>query len=168
MQREYAASITVRANSQDEADQAAIAAFWKWACEKGLRGLALGLPPPWDEHESTDSDPKIDTRFRCVDCGKDTGGGEYYTVEDDLWAASGAEDGMLCLACLERRIGRPLTEDDFTALCPTASAWKRHLAARHSTDRNSICGISPRTRLRRSDREEGSRRRSPNRLSLRF
>ena len=132
MQREYAASITVRASSQDEADQAAIAAFWKQACEEGLHGLSLGLPPPWDEHESTDSDPAIDLRFRCVDCGKDTGGGEYYTVDDDLWAASGMEPhgGMLCLSCLEKRIGRPLTEEDFTAIRPSASAWERHLAAR--------------------------------------
>ena len=37
---------------------------------------------------------------------------------------------MLCLACLERRIGRLLTGEDFTALCPSASVWERHIAAR--------------------------------------
>ena len=58
--------------------------------------------------------------------------GEYYSVGDDVWAASGLapHGGMLCLACLERRIGRPLTGEDFTALWPAASAWERHIAAR--------------------------------------
>jgi hypothetical protein len=71
--------------------------------------------------------------FCCVDCGKDTGNsGEYYSVGDDVWAASGLapNGGMLCLACLEKRIKRPLTADDFTALWPTPSAWQRHIAAR--------------------------------------
>jgi len=82
--------------------------------------------------------PRSYNRFRCVDCGKDTSdSGEYYSVRDDVWAASGlaANDGMLCLACLERRIKRPLTAADFAALWPTASAWKRHIAARAATDR---------------------------------
>ena len=35
---------------------------------------------------------------------------------------------MLCLACLERRLGRLLTKKDFTAVY--APAWDRHLAAR--------------------------------------
>jgi hypothetical protein len=30
--------------------------------------------------------------------------------------------GMLCLCCLEGRIGRLLTLDDFTAMMPTATA----------------------------------------------
>jgi hypothetical protein len=74
-----------------------------------------------------------DRRFRCIDCGKDTDeSGEYYSIRDDVWAASGLapNGGMLCLACLERRIERPLTAEDFTALWPTASAWQRHIAAR--------------------------------------
>jgi hypothetical protein len=37
---------------------------------------------------------------------------------------------MLCLACLERRISRLLTLDDFTNLLPDPEAWERHLAAR--------------------------------------
>jgi hypothetical protein len=65
--------------------------------------------------------------------GKDTGeSGEYYSVKDNVWAASGLapNGGMLCLACLERRIERPLTGEDFGALWPTASAWERHIVAR--------------------------------------
>jgi hypothetical protein len=71
-------------------------------------------------------------RFYCVDCGKNTLGGEYYAVSDDLWAASGVapDGGMLCLACLETRIGRALTLDDFTAIVPSEECWERHVALR--------------------------------------
>jgi hypothetical protein len=136
MLREYSATIAIRARSQADADRAAIAAFYKWAAseERSYQVLPLGFPPPWTEHECVDREPEIDTAFRCVDCGKDTGApsGEYYSVGDDVWAASGLapNGGMLCLACLERRIGRPLTMEDFAALVPSASAWERHIAAR--------------------------------------
>jgi hypothetical protein len=65
-------------------------------------------------------------RFRCRDCHVDTHNiGHYYMVTDELWAASGMKPngGMLCLGCLEQRIGRPLTVDDFTAFGPPAWPW---------------------------------------------
>ena len=129
--REYSATIAIRANSQAAAEGSNPAAYYKWACEEGCQALPLGFPPPWKEHDNIDRDPEVDTTFRCVDCGEDKDG-EYYTVADDIWAASGLapNGGMLCLACSERRIRRPLTMADFEALCPTASAWKRHIAAR--------------------------------------
>ena len=132
MQREYAASITVRASSQAEADQAAIAAFWKWACEEGLRGLSLGLPPPWEEHESNDHDPEIDTRFRCIDCRKDTAAASITPSA----TTSGPPRGQM-MECCASRVSKDASDgrspiEDFTALCPTASAWRRHLAARTS------------------------------------
>jgi hypothetical protein len=70
----------------------------------------------------------------CIDCGKTTLGGEYYMVSDDLWAASGIapNGGMLCLACLERRIGRPLTIYDFTAILPSDECWQHHVDSRTS------------------------------------
>jgi hypothetical protein len=74
-----------------------------------------------------------DDNFRCVECGKHTGDeGEYYLVRNKLWAAAGLRPngGMLCLAHLERRIGRQLEIKDFTARRPSAEAWQRHLAAR--------------------------------------
>jgi hypothetical protein len=77
MLREYSATIAIRARSQAEADRAALRSFYKWACEEGCQALPLGFPLPWKEHENVDHEPEIDTRFRCVDCGKDTGGGEY-------------------------------------------------------------------------------------------
>jgi hypothetical protein len=66
MKREYAATIAIRASSQSKAEKAALAAFEKHACEKGLYGCSLCLPPPWHEHESIDCDPEIETRFHCV------------------------------------------------------------------------------------------------------
>jgi hypothetical protein len=72
-------------------------------------------------------------RFRCVDCGKDTNkSGEYYMVRDEVWAASkiAPHGGMLCLRCLERRIGREVNGQDFTAMCPSRKAWNKHVAAR--------------------------------------
>jgi hypothetical protein len=59
----------------------------------------------------------------CVDCDADTLAiGHYYMVSNDLWASAGIEPdgGMLCLNCLEKRIGRRLTYDDFTAIVPRA------------------------------------------------
>lgn len=51
----------------------------------------------------------------CQDCSRDTRGGDYYMVNDDLWAEAHPQDvGMLCMSCLETRIGRPLDARDFT------------------------------------------------------
>lgn len=60
----------------------------------------------------------------CVDCGVDTGEvHEYYMVADDLWAAAGDVPGMLCIGCLETRLGRMLTRDDFTGAPVNADLW---------------------------------------------
>jgi hypothetical protein len=56
------------------------------------------------------------TEFDCADCGVDTNlNGEYYMVNDDMWetAAEDVVDGMLCIGCLEDRIGRELELKDF-------------------------------------------------------
>lgn len=53
--------------------------------------------------------------FLCVDCGIDTWEiGEYYMIHKPLWLTHGADQGMLCIGCLEDRIGRRLTSADFT------------------------------------------------------
>lgn len=60
----------------------------------------------------------------CEDCGRDTqpqdvGGDpiftewDFYIVDDELWAQVGMEDGFLCTPCLEKRLGRALTESDY-------------------------------------------------------
>lgn len=65
-------------------------------------------------------------RDTCVDCGVRTcpveleASWEYYMVLPEVWAASGlgSHDGMLCLDCLETRLGRPLTGADFNPDIP--------------------------------------------------
>jgi hypothetical protein len=54
--------------------------------------------------------------FDCIDCGLNTIViHEYYVVHDELWLSSGMklDNGMLCIMCLERRIGRKLNCNDF-------------------------------------------------------
>ncbi len=54
--------------------------------------------------------------FECRDCQINTSDiDEYYMVHDHVWLASRLpkDGGMLCIGCLERRIGRKLTPSDF-------------------------------------------------------
>lgn len=53
----------------------------------------------------------------CADCGRCTDKlGEFYMVRDDVWLAAGMtpDGGLLCIGCLEDRLGRSLCADDFT------------------------------------------------------
>jgi hypothetical protein len=56
----------------------------------------------------------------CADCGLDTlEAGEWYMVHDEIWDEIWAWDDVLsrqilCIGCLEKRIGRRLTGNDFT------------------------------------------------------
>lgn len=56
-------------------------------------------------------------RFHCVDCDAWTitgsGIGEYYMVQHIWWRIAGGGDGMLCVGCLERRLGFKLCATDF-------------------------------------------------------
>lgn len=60
----------------------------------------------------------MDDNFDCIDCGINTLDiKEYYMVHDDIWmdqARLDVDSGMLCIGCLESRIGRELTRLDFT------------------------------------------------------
>lgn len=68
-----------------------------------------------DEDESWE----IDKSFCCLDCGVCTSrNGEYpLMIRNELWyqIVPGGE-GMLCRADMERRLGRPLTEEDLIPL----------------------------------------------------
>jgi hypothetical protein len=71
--------------------------------------------------------------YVCRDCGTNTyRDGEFYTVADEVWDASGIprDGGMLCIGCLERRIGRELTRADF-ALDSPPNTWQKF----HRSDR---------------------------------
>ena len=61
--------------------------------------------------DMTNPRPRCD--FRCRDCGNDYD--EYYMVHNHVWKAGGLpkDGGMLCIGCLEKRIGRRLCRDDF-------------------------------------------------------
>lgn len=76
---------------------------------------------------------------------------EYYTVTDELWAVAGIapNGGMLCLACLERPIGRELEPARFHTVVP--AAWAEHVAARQMKRRNRF----PRSPTRRGAPEPG-------------
>jgi hypothetical protein len=56
-------------------------------------------------------------KFDCVDCGVNTYEiDEYYMVTNDIWdneAKMKPRGGMLCIDCLEKRIGRKLNSGDF-------------------------------------------------------
>jgi hypothetical protein len=79
---------------------------------------------------------------QCADCGLGTiTAGEVYMVRDELWEQAwvgrrkswhGRVPGteILCLACLEARIGRALVASDFTAQVPSAGALHRLIRRR--------------------------------------
>lgn len=59
----------------------------------------------------------IHKQFDCVNCSVNTQDtNEYYMVHDELWSRAGMAPtgGMLCIGCLEQRLGRGLTAADFT------------------------------------------------------
>ena len=74
--------------------------------------------------------------FDCVDCGLNTlDKNEYYMVHDAIWDIFGAQDGMLCVGCLERRLKRKLKSSDFTDCLlitkdkPRSIRFRRRLAS---------------------------------------
>lgn len=48
----------------------------------------------------------------CFDCKVDTKD-EYYMVLDEIWEEFGCGDDLLCIGCLENRVGRNLVRADF-------------------------------------------------------
>lgn len=54
-------------------------------------------------------------KFLCLDCSVDTGKiHEHYFIHTQTWMrVVGSISGMLCVGCLESRLGRKLNPDDF-------------------------------------------------------
>jgi hypothetical protein len=54
--------------------------------------------------------------FDCLACGTNTLHiDEYYMVTDEVWlAVNPKRSGMMCIGCVEARLGRELTASDFT------------------------------------------------------
>jgi hypothetical protein len=66
---------------------------------------------------------------KCMDCELNTSRlREHFMLEQDVWESIirlSERDGMLCVGCVELRLGRTLTPDDFDP------AW-RHLSPQPS------------------------------------
>lgn len=60
---------------------------------------------------------KSKRKWLCLDCQENTSHmKEHYYVTLDVWSAvHDSECGMLCIGCLETRLGRTLTSADFTS-----------------------------------------------------
>ena len=53
--------------------------------------------------------------YNCADCEVDTLKiGEYYMVKDDVWESVVSGRALLCVGCLETRLGRRLLPADFS------------------------------------------------------
>lgn len=75
-----------------------------------------------------------DSNWLCLDCSKDTFD-EYYGVRNHLWRRAvdrSQRHGMLCLSCLERRLGRFLRLEDFKP--PVSEHVAKFLAQRPTSD----------------------------------
>ncbi len=78
---------------------------------------------------------KRDSNWFCLDCSKDTFN-EYYGVHNHLWRQAvdrSQRHGMLCLSCLERRLGRHLQPEDFKLL-PVDTEVAQFLSRRPRTE----------------------------------
>ena len=56
----------------------------------------------------------------CLDCNKntfETSEKDYYMLTHELWYGLGMSDGMLCISCVEKRLGRVLRPEDLLD-CP--------------------------------------------------
>lgn len=60
----------------------------------------------------------------CKDCGKNTFNSDtdYYMLTEELWQKFGVENGMLCIICIEHRIGRKLKPEDLID-CLVNTGW---------------------------------------------
>lgn len=60
-----------------------------------------------------------DNKWLCVDCGKDCFVDErdYYMVTHEVWDKYGVGEGMLCMDCMEARIGHKLIKSEILP-CP--------------------------------------------------
>lgn len=68
----------------------------------------------------------------CVDCDIDTADiHEWYMVHGDVWAQTKLEKGCLCVGCLETRIGRLTTADDYRFSMIWFGPLSARLAARN-------------------------------------
>lgn len=89
---------------------------WHGQLRGGLSSLPDGYSEQaavrlWLEASTLFSDESI---LACQDCSKITIGDDYYMIQHDLWRQVHPNYvGMLCLTCLQTRLGRSLVKSDF-------------------------------------------------------
>jgi len=67
------------------------------------------------------------TETDCLDCGIDTDdSNEYYMLKKSVWKETGLtlHEGILCIGCVEVRLGRQLTNKDFEDCALTHGFFK--------------------------------------------
>lgn len=74
--------------------------------------------------------------FACLGCGECTLElDEYYMLRDEVWrAANPSSRGMLCIGCVETRLGRRLAPSDFSD-CALNELPRRHIRSRRLVER---------------------------------
>jgi hypothetical protein len=80
-----------------------------------------------------------ESRFTCEDCGDENY--KMYMVNDDIWDEYGNKRFTLCMSCLEKRMGRKLTKDDF-------SQYPNALTNKYNTEVQSLFDENVDTNLR--------------------
>jgi hypothetical protein len=96
---------------------------------QGIESLLISLMLRSDNKKLCD---KVRKSYYCKDCKKDSGG---YMVKTEVWLKAwpdyfkylksrkqGLRHGLLCLQCLERRLGRKVIYDDFREELPINEA----------------------------------------------
>ena len=70
----------------------------------------------------------IEKHFKCIDCGINTHDiKEYYMVKNEIWFGLKLNrSGMLCIGCLENRLGRRLKPNDFPDLPINTNPFNEH------------------------------------------
>lgn len=63
----------------------------------------------------------------CPDCNR--GVDDYYMVKDKVWDEHGCGHGQMHMECLSKRMGRPLSIDDFTDAVVNMKFKQGYLAA---------------------------------------
>lgn len=67
--------------------------------------------------------------WNCDDCNKDcfADGKDYYMIKHDLWEKHGTGEGMLCMDCLESRLGHKLKKEEIL-VCPITTLFNPYTA----------------------------------------
>ncbi len=101
----------------------------------------------------------------CLDCGINTYTiNQIYRLLDHLWAqVNPAIEGMLCIECVEKRLGRQLTPDDFVPGQEQGHAAYGNLVARSRICRDGGAAIEREFQNKRTAMLEDLRQRKAGR-----